>query len=289
MSDLIGLLRSAIAERVEPGATGITLSGGLDSSTIAALSDPALPTLSAYYPVPGFDERAYSRMAAHADHTEVRIEARDLARALDSIGPFLRRPWQGPGTLGQYVFAMRIREARPEVRVLLSGEGSDELFGGYARTLLAAGEPLPEGYEGYAPPADYPAGDLHAALAYDLARLPDLPAVDDQVAAPWGLEARASFTDPAIVAYALALPDRERVGKRHLRAAVRGIVPDAIIDRRDKMGMPVPIVRWAQEEPLRSAIGDRLGYLPDPERPGDRGWWYGLLDALTGEPGEAAA
>jgi hypothetical protein len=71
---------------------------------------------------------------------------------------------------------------------------------------------------------------------------------------------------------------------------VRGIVPDAIIDRTDKMGMPIPMVLWSQSEPLRSLIGDRLGYLPDPERPWDRGWWYDLLDRLTEpESGEAVA
>jgi asparagine synthetase B (glutamine-hydrolysing) len=287
---LLDLIRSAIASRIEPGHTGITLSGGLDSSTIAALAPADLPTFSAYYDVPGFDERRYSRLAAHAEHHEIEITPQDVVNHLDWMVPHLRRPWQGPGTIGQFIFAHRIRELRPDVRVLLSGEGSDELFGGYARTLLAAGEPLPDGYEGYVPPADYPVTDLRAALQYDLDRLPDLLAVDDQVAAPWGLEARAAFTDLAIVDYALALPTSQRVGKRHLRNAVRGIVPDAIIDRTDKMGMPIPMVLWSQSEPLRSLIGDRLGYLPDPERPWDRGWWYDLLDRLTEpESGEAVA
>jgi asparagine synthase (glutamine-hydrolysing) len=278
---LLDLIRSATADRVEPGATGITLSGGLDSSTVACLADPALPTFSAYYPVEGFDERRWSRLAAHADHTEVCITAQDVADNLQAALCAMRRPWQGPGAVGQYIFARRIRKARPEVRVLLSGEGSDELFGGYARTLLAAGEPLPEGYEHYQPPADYPVGDLSAALAYDLDRLPDLLAVDDQMAGPWGFEPRAPFTDDRIRAYALALPDRERVGKRHLRAAVRGVVPDEIIDRANKMGFPIPLVAWAQEEPVRSAVGDLLGWIPDPSRPFDRSWWYALADAVA--------
>lgn len=282
---LVDLIRAAIAARVLPGRTGITLSGGLDSSTIASLAPADLPTFSAYYDVPGFDERRYSRLVAHREHHEIAISPYDVVDNFDTMTPFLRRPWQGPGTVGQFIFARRINERRPDIRVLLSGEGSDELFGGYARTLLAAGEPLPVGYEHYVPPADYPVDDLEAALQYDLDRLPDLLAVDDQVASPWGFEARASFTDPSIVAYALDLPARQRVGKRHLRRAVRGIVPDAIIDRQDKMGMPIPLVRWAQEEPLRSFIGDRLGYLPDPEAPWDRGWWYDLLDRTT-EPVE---
>lgn len=276
---LLDLIRSAIETRIEPGATGITLSGGLDSSTVACLADPDLPTFSAYYDLDGFDERQWSRLAAHRDHTEIEITAQDIADNLDAVMDALRPPWQGPGAIGQYIFARKIREARPEIRVLLSGEGSDELFGGYARTLLAAGEPLPAGYENYVPPADYPVHDLAAALAYDLDRLPDLLAVDDQMAMPHGFEPRAPFTDWDIWQYALALPPTERVGKRHLRAAVRGIVPDAIIDRTNKMGFPIPLVRWAHEEPLRSMILDRLGWLPDFEKPWDRGWWYALIEA----------
>lgn len=280
-TSLIDLIRSAIYINEEPGVTGITLSGGLDSSTIASLAPQDIPTFSAFYDVPGFDERRYSRLVKHPEHYEVEITADDVVDSFDAMLPYLRRPWQGPGTIGQFIFAKRIKEHRPDLRVLLSGEGSDELFGGYARTLLAAGEALPWGYEDYRPPADYPVNDLVAALQYDLDRLPDLLAVDDQVAAPWGLEARASFTDPSVIAYALALPPTERVGKRHLRKMVRGIVPDTIIDRQDKMGMPIPLVRWSQEEPLRSFIGDRLGYLPDPNKPWDRSWWYDLLDRNT--------
>ncbi|MEK9810760.1 MAG: asparagine synthase-related protein, partial [Candidatus Nanopelagicales bacterium] len=99
----------------------------------------------------------------------------------------------------------------------------------------------------------------------------------------WSLTSRAPFTDPAVVEYALALPPTERVGKRHLRAAVRGIVPDAIIDRTDKRGFPVPFVEWAQG-PLRDLVGDRIGYVPDPDRPWDRQWWYDLCAAGRAEP-----
>ena len=284
MTMLLDLLRAAIDERIEPGATGITLSGGLDSSTVACLAPRGLPTFSAYYDVPGFDERQWSRLVAHPEHHEVEITAADIAADLPDILAALRRPWQGPGAVGQYVFARKIRELRPDIRVLLSGEGSDELFGGYARTLLAAGEPLPEGYEHYAPPADYPVDDLEAALQYDLDRLPDLLAVDDQMAAPWGFEPRAPFTDGRVVEYALRLAPRQRVGKRHLRAAVRGLVPDAVIDRKNKMGMPIPLVMWSQQEPLRSLVGDLLGYLPDPAKPYSRGYWYDLIEAAQAVP-----
>lgn len=270
---LVDLIRLAIDDRLD-GDVGVVVSGGLDSSTVAALSPRILPTFTGYYDEPGFDERRYSHLVAHLDHHDVLIRPEDFTEHFDDMVRYLRPPVMGMGTFGQFMLA---KAASDYVDVVLSGEGSDELFGGYARQMIVAGEPPPEGYEDYQLPADYPR-DLEAALAYDYERLPDLLAVDDQMTGAWGLEARAPFTDQRIVDYALALPVSERVGKRHLRKAVRGIVPDAIIDRTDKMGFPIPLVAWAQREPIRSFVMDRLGYLPNPEKPWDRRWWLELVD-----------
>lgn len=285
MADLISLLRDAIASRTDFD-TGLVLSGGLDSSTVACLASRPMLAFTGFYDVAGFDERPYARLAAAAgkhSHITVKIGPEDFVRHFDDAAAAMRPPYQGMGAFGQYMVA---REASKYVRSVLSGEGSDELFGGYARTLLAAGEPLPDGYEHYAPPSDYPVHSLTEALQYDLDRLPDLLAVDDQMCGAFDLVSRAPFTDPEVVAYALALPPTERVGKRHLRAAVRGIVPGAIIDRTDKMGFPIPLVRWAQQEPVRSFVLERIGYLPDPEQPWDRAWWYELI-ADAKEPAAA--
>ena len=276
---LVNLIRNAIEDRIGPG-TGIVLSGGLDSSTVACLAPTDLPTFTGYYDLAGFDERAYAHLAAHREHHDILITPSDFVDYFDAMAPHVPEPYQGMGTFGQFMVARYLAEQG--ITVALSGEGSDELFGGYARTLWAAGEPMPQGYEHYTPPADYPT-NLADALQYDLARLPDLLAVDDAMCAAWGIEARAPFTDGRIVDYALALDPSQRVGKRYLRAAVRGIVPDAIIDRTDKMGFPAPLVAWCQAEPVRSFVGDRIGYLPDYERPWDREWWYAMLDSRNAE------
>ncbi len=272
---LVDLLRAAIADAVDDG-TGAVLSGGLDSSTVVTLAPRALETFTGFYDLPGFDERPYARLVARGTHHEIPITPADLVEHFDDFNDALRgiARRQGMGAFGQYMVA---RYASRYVDAVISGEGSDELFGGYARTLLAAGEPLPAGYAGYRPPADYPVDDLAAALEYDLLRLPDLLAVDDQMCGAFGLGSRAPFTDPAVVDYALSLDPRQRVGKRHLRRAVRGLVPDAIVDRVDKMGFPAPFALWAQEEPVRSFVLARIGYLPDASRPYDREWWYELL------------
>jgi asparagine synthetase B (glutamine-hydrolysing) len=277
VNPLVRLLKDAILDRLD-GNCGIVLSGGLDSSTVAALTYDVpsyIPSFTGYYIEPGYDEREYARLVASpGGHHEILITPHDFVEHFEAMRSHTRPPIMGMGTFGQYMVA---RYASQFVDVVLSGEGSDELFGGYARQMIVAGEKPPMGYEDYQLPAGYPT-DLKAALDYDYALLPDLLAVDDQMTGAFGLEARAPFTDQRIVDYALALPVTERVGKRHLREAVRGIVPDAIIDRKDKRGFPIPLVLWAQTEPVRTFVMDRLGYLPDPAKPFDRGWWVELVE-----------
>ncbi len=277
--DLFQLIDDAVQEAIfDPAPVGINVSGGLDSSTVCRFAHRwlNLPTFTGWYDEPGFSELDYARLAVarHPDtHHEIQITHQDFADNFDAMMQAFQPPYQGPGMFGQYMVAKHIAE-NTDVKVVLSGEGADELFGGYARLIHVADQPMPDGYENYLPPPDYP-DNLEEALAYDLERLPLLLAVDDQALGAFGLEARAPFTNPAIVAYALGLPASERVGKQHLRRAVRGLVPDEIIDRTDKRGFPVPLVKWAQG-PLREFISERIGYVPSEDRPFDRGWWNDL-------------
>ncbi len=281
---LVSLITAAVRDnlqRPKPDGLspicGLAVSGGLDSSTVATvalLMEPELTTFTGWYDVPGFDERAYARRVAGPNHVEVEVTPQHVIDHFDEVMMSAPEPLQGPGRIGQWVVA---REASKYVDTLLSGEGSDELFGGYARQIIVAGEEPPAGYEHYRLPDGYPT-DLRAALDYDLSRLPDLLAVDDAMCSAWHVEARAPFTDSRIVEYALNLPAAERVGKRHLRQAVRGLVPDEIIDRRDKMGFPIPLVHWGQG-PLREFFLDRIGYLPDTAQPFSRRYWNDLCAA----------
>lgn len=281
MSELLDLIRRAVHARIEPGITGVVVSGGLDSSTVASIANH-LPMFTGYYDAEGCDEREYAALVAEdsPEWHQIRITPLDFIDNFIPMLPHLAPPFQGMGTFGQYMVGKHI--ATTDVKVVLSGEGADELFGGYARLMAVAGEPLPDGYENYQQPADYPTG-LRQALRYDLDRLGDLLAVDDQCMAAHGLDARAPFTDESIVEYALELEPRQRVGKKHLREAVRGLVPDQIIDRTDKKGFPCPLVAWANG-PCKEFVGDLLGYIPDPEKPWDRGWWVELCETYWKEP-----
>lgn len=273
---LIVRLRLATEMLVEEGITGCVVSGGLDSSTVKCLAGN-LPTFTGYYEGDAYDERQWAHQVQGSQHYDIIIQPRDFVDNFDAMIAAVHPPFQGMGTFGQYMVGKAIAE-NTDVKVVLSGEGADELFGGYARLMYVAGHPLPDGYENYQLPSEYPMGDLEAALAYDLERLPLLLAVDDQCMAAHGLEARAPFTDPSVVEFALSLAPEQRVGKRYLRDAVRGLVPDAIIDRTDKKGFPSPLVEWAQRNPVKDFVGDRLGYIPDPSQPWARAWWVELCE-----------
>lgn len=271
------LLTAAVADACLNANTGALLSGGIDSSTVVVLARQLgidLPTFTGYYATSGYDEREYARLVAGESHHEILITPDDFVSHFEAMMRALEPPFQGPGTFGQYMVA---KYAAEHADVVLSGEGGDELFGGYARLMIVAGAGRPDGYDDYELPDDYPR-DLEAALAYDLERLPALLAVDEQVNAAHGLVAVAPMTAPQVVAFVLAQPARDRVDKVILRAAMVGYVPDTILGRTDKRGFPIPLNTWAVSHAgVRDLVG---GYTsPESDGPYDRGLWLRLTQA----------
>jgi asparagine synthetase B (glutamine-hydrolysing) len=291
MSDhlyLSDLIHSAVDDAIDgfEETTGIVVSGGLDSSTVACAameSGYELPLFTGFYNEDGFSEVQYAVMVSGGLHHLIEITPLDFVENFDACAAALRPPYQGMGAFGQYMVGKYIA-GHSSVKRVLSGEGSDELFGGYARQSIVAGAPRPNGYEDYVLPDDYPR-DHREALNYDFERLGDLLAVDDQCMAVHGLFAISPFTDERIQAFAHGLSLENRVNKDFLRDTVRGLVPDAIIDRRDKRGFPIPLVKWANTDSgVQDLILSRIGYLPDAEKPWDRGFWYDLLNVTNGLP-----
>lgn len=120
---------------------GCLLSGGLDSSVVTAvmarLSDQPVRTFTVGFPeFPALDERAYARAVAQrygTRHTELEVRL-DAIDALDDIVNHLDEPLADAAALPTYGIC---KAARQHVMVLLTGEGSDEIFAGYPRYLLS--------------------------------------------------------------------------------------------------------------------------------------------------------
>ena len=276
------MLRDLIAKAVRDAAlrdpsTGVLLSGGIDSSTVAYFA-PDLPAFTGYYQGAAYDERPWAElMARNREWHQIEITPQDFIDNIDAFLEAVQPPREGPGAFGQYMVA---KEVSKHVGTVLSGEGGDELFGGYARLHLVAGISPPDGYEDYVLPEGYP-DTLAEALDWEWkVNLPALLALDAQVTAAHGLTALAPMTDIRVVNYVLGRPDSERVGKVMLKEAMYGYLPQEILNRTDKRGFPVPYVEWAQG-PLRDFIGERIGYIPDPEKPWDRKWWLDLCAGQT--------
>lgn len=135
------LLRDAVRIHLRSDVPlGAHLSGGVDSSLVAALAARELPApihvFTGAFDVPGFDEREHSRAVAAeigAVRHEVEISPADLADSLPKAVRAMDEPMAGPGLLPQWhVSALASRH----VKVVLGGQGGDELFSGYVRHLV---------------------------------------------------------------------------------------------------------------------------------------------------------
>ncbi|HKT31106.1 MAG TPA: asparagine synthase (glutamine-hydrolyzing) [Gammaproteobacteria bacterium] len=120
---------------------GLFLSGGIDSSGLAALMAPMVAepihSFAMGFADRGYSELYYARLAAKAVgavHHEVTITAADFFTALPRLVWHEDEPIAFPSSIALYFVA---RLARPHVKVVMTGEGADELFLGYNRYRVA--------------------------------------------------------------------------------------------------------------------------------------------------------
>ena len=302
---------------------GAFLSGGLDSSSVVAFmarrSEQPVKTFSIGFQEQGYDETRAARRVAQqfgTEHTELILEP-DIEHLLQDIAWHLDEPFGDSSAIPTYMVS---KLAASEVKVVLSGDGGDELFAGYdkyqverrerryeyvpaalRRVLGCIGASMPEGAKGrnflrhlalsgparyldastlfkadqkrrlFSPEAtawmhrDDPwreARDflerngsdwLSAAQHWDLkSYLPlDILTKVDRMSMAHSLEARVPLLDHKLVEFAATIPPELRLrkgeGKSIFKRAMRGILPDGIIDR-PKHGFAVPLGAWFRGE-----------------------------------------
>jgi asparagine synthase (glutamine-hydrolysing) len=140
-SELEELIKASVKMRLMSDVPfGAYLSGGIDSSTVVALMSQYLnepvKTFSVGFKGVGeeeFSELNYANMVAQqyqTDHHEVLINAQDFMDLMEKVVWHLDQPISDPAVLANYMVA---RLAAQHVKMVLSGEGADEMFAGYAR------------------------------------------------------------------------------------------------------------------------------------------------------------
>ncbi len=270
---------------------GMFLSGGVDSSVLIAmmqrLNAAPVQAFTAGFDGTGVpDERAHAQDVARAtgaEHTEVNFGEADFWDLLPRIAAAMDDPAADYAVLPTYKLAAAARQAG--LKVVLSGEGGDEMFAGYgryrraARSRLFGGRPLRAAgqlqgmgllrrddaawracFEETAKALPRSFSGLQKAQATDCADwLPnDLLSKLDRCLMAHGVEGRVPFIDPVLADFAFRLPDklkvRGRLGKWLLRKWLQSALPVSQ-PMSKKRGFTVPVGEWI------SAKGKDLGAL----------------------------
>jgi asparagine synthase (glutamine-hydrolysing) len=311
---------------------GAYLSGGIDSSLVASVASDTrraegFQVFNGKFSEFGeaFDEGCYARtlgrergMRVH----EIDITEDDFVRYLPEVIYHLDHPVAGPGSFPQYMVSRLVKD---HVKVVLGGQGGDEIFGGYARYLIAYWEQCIKGaldgtmhsgnfvvtYESIIPnlvtlrnykpliqefwsegifegrdrryfrlinrsnnfgnivdwslfKGAFSFGEFKeiywgknvgkesyfdAMTHFDFKTLlPALLQVEDRMSMAHGVESRVPLLDHPIVELAATIPANIKFQngelKRLLRTAFRDKLPAEILNRKDKMGFPVPLQLW---------------------------------------------
>ena len=298
---LLDSLRTSVRRRMVCDVpVGVLLSGGVDSSLIVGLlADEGQEGLATYSI--GFEdannekgnEFEYSDLIANhygTNHHKIHIPSAEMMENLPHAIKAMSEPMVSYDNIGFYLLS---REVSKTIKVVQSGQGADEVFGGYHwyPPLQKTNDPV-ESYRhaffdrdqqrmaehlnpDYLAEKDESAAFVAEHFARVGAREPvdkalrldtNVMLVDDPVkrvdnmTMAWGLEARVPFLDHELVELAGRIPSRHKLshgGKGVLKEASRRVIPSAVIDR-PKGYFPVPALKYIQG-PYLEMVQDALG------------------------------
>lgn len=302
---------------------GVLLSGGLDSSLVvgllAANGQNGLKTFSIGFESAGGEsgnEFRYSDLIAErfrTDHRRLEIDASRALPALDATVRAMSEPMVSHDCLGFYLLS---QEVARHVKVVQSGQGADEVFGGYHwyPPLMESRWPVTDYARVFFDrPHDEYLRSVHPrfatenhSLQYVARHFASVSAhktidkalhldttvmlVDDPVkrldnmTMAWGLEARVPFLDHELVELAARIPGEHKIsngGKHVLKEVGRAIIPSEVIDR-PKGYFPVPALRYL-DGPYLVRVRDLLNSRVARERElFDQNYVEGLLATPDG-------
>jgi asparagine synthase (glutamine-hydrolysing) len=262
---------------------GMFLSGGIDSSVLLALmrelnTQPVRAFTAGFVGTSVPDEREYARAAARwagAETVDIAIDSGTFWRELPRIVAVMDDPSADYAIVPTFLLAAAVR--REGLKVVLTGEGGDELFAGYGR-YRSAMRPWWRGgrsmrargvFDGLGVLRDLPTGWRDGIVAAEqmadtdgLSRLQLAQAADcadwlpndllmkvDRCLMAHSVEGRTPFLDPEVAKVAFRIPDELKVhdglGKWVLRRWLDRAAPDArAFDR--KRGFSVPVAEWIE-------------------------------------------
>ena len=317
-------LRLAVRRRLDVAdvPVGVLLSGGLDSSLLVALlAETGVRDLLTFSV--GFEDQPEEKGSEfeYSDQVVARYQTRhhkylipndQVIQRLPEAVTCMAEPMVGQDAVAFFLLAERVSKA---VKVVQSGQGADEVFGGYfwyPRMAAETGSDLErfrrhyfdrdheEFLETVAPAwrgpdhtaqliaerlAEPGADDyLDKVLRLDVTTLivdDPVKRVDNMTMA-WGLEARVPFLDHELVELAMQLSPELKIGgggKYVLKQIARGLLPDAVIDR-PKGYFPVPALKF-----VRGPFLDFMRDILNSRACRERGLFQrAYLDQLLAEP-----
>lgn len=316
VSEFDTLLTSGVqAQLVSDVPVGCQLSGGVDSSLVAMRAGHSIPACSIVITDPRFSEEPWIRVAADRAGADVRAVPFDDAAFIDHLDAatwHMDQPISVPNAVALFWLSRHVRD---QVRVLLSGEGADEVFAGYRRFAAAAGTS-----DGFVRATQFHAdarlarlrlgADLRAALDRRIAlfeegdgddianriryemrtHLVDVLLRQDKMMMAHGIENRVPFLGERLVAFARALPPERLVNRASPTVETKVLVKDltrrqfdeAFVTRR-KAGFNLPLAQYFRSARFAELMEDRL--LPGMARRNIvdvavvRRWWRRALSA----------